>query len=188
MRGEVVLVRHAESVRPRPGGPDEYRRPLTAAGIAQADGLVADLAWVTPALIVSSPYLRAVHTIEPFARAVGMPIRIERDLREWDSGVQPTPDYARYYAESWTNPHVARPGAESLDQLTERATAMLTSLARQHCGSTVVVGSHGTFVSRALVGFGLTTVDWMFSRSMPMPAIYRLRFDCGEVHANGPGL
>ncbi|PWW63076.1 hypothetical protein [Actinokineospora spheciospongiae] len=44
MRCEVVLVRHAESVVPRAGGLDEFRRPLTAAGSARAERLVGELA------------------------------------------------------------------------------------------------------------------------------------------------
>lgn len=141
-----------------------------------------------PTIVVSSPYLRAVQTVEPLARALGMPVLPQHDLREWDSGISPTPSYARYYAESWADPEFARPGAESLHQLTHRATATLTALARDNPGGTVVIGSHGTFISRALVGFGQSTVDWPFSHAMPMPAIYRLHLTSSQVQAQGPGL
>jgi 2,3-bisphosphoglycerate-dependent phosphoglycerate mutase len=161
---------------------------LTENGMTQAERLITTLADLKPTLIASSPYLRARQTIEPFARAVGMSVRTEEDLREWDSGIKPTPDYARHYAESWADPEFARPGAESLHQLTDRATTILTALAHEHINGTMIVGSHGTFISRALIGFGLTTVDWPFSRSMPMPAIYRLHFTDHQVHATGPGL
>jgi 2,3-bisphosphoglycerate-dependent phosphoglycerate mutase len=188
VRSEVILVRHAQSVIPRAGGPDDYHRPLTETGLAQAERLVTELARVRPTLVASSPYLRAVQTVEPFARAVGMPVRTEWELREWDSGFEPGPDYARHYAESWADPDFARPGAESLDQLTRRATAILTSIAERHLDGTVVIGSHGTFVSRVLAGFGVTTVDWPFNRAMPMPAIYRLDLTEHGVQATGPGL
>jgi len=119
---------------------------------------------------------------------MGMAIRTEQDLREWDSGLEPTRDYARHYAESWAYPHFARPRAESLHQLSSRATTILTSLAWEHPDGTVVIGSHGTFISAALGGFGLATVDWPFSRAMPMPAIYHLHFIGHEIHGTGPGL
>ncbi|HEX4222131.1 MAG TPA: histidine phosphatase family protein [Pseudonocardiaceae bacterium] len=61
---------------------------MTEAGIAQAELLVDDLAQTEPSLIASSPYLRAVQTVEPTARAVGMPVHTEHDLREWDSGLK----------------------------------------------------------------------------------------------------
>ncbi|GAA0255440.1 histidine phosphatase family protein [Saccharothrix mutabilis subsp. mutabilis] len=188
MRAEVVLVRHARPLLPSRHGPDDHHRPLTEVGFAQAERLVEDLAAIKPTLIASSPYLRAVQTVEPTARTLGMPVEKLHDLREWDSGLEPTPDYARHYARSWAEPHFARPGGESLHALTVRATAVLESLARQHPGGTVVVGSHGTFISRALVGAGVRGLDWPFSRAMPMPAIYRLRFTDRGVHATGPGL
>ena len=186
MRAEVVLVRHAEPFFPVPDGPDDLHRSLTPVGLEQAERLVAELVRPRPHRVVSSPYLRAVQTVEPVARALGLPVETAHALREWDSSLEPTPDYARHYAESWADPRFARPGGESLAQLTERATAALTSLAR-HDG-TVVVGSHGTFVSRALVGFGVAAVDWDFSHAMPMPAVYRVRFGDGGVQVRGPGL
>ena len=53
---------------------------------------------------------------------------------------------------------------------------------------TVVVGSHGTFAARALVGLGLAGIDFEFWRRMPMPAVYRVRLEAGGVVASGPGL
>jgi 2,3-bisphosphoglycerate-dependent phosphoglycerate mutase len=167
---EIILVRHAQPVYPTSGGPDDYHRPLTEKGLAQAAGLVDELTAMKPDLVASSPYLRAVQTVEPLAHALGSTIRTDHELREWDSGIPPTPDWLRYYEESWADLDFARPGAESLNQLTIRA---LQALARYD--GTVVIGSHGTFISRVLAGVGLA-VDWPFSRDMPSPAIYRLRF------------
>lgn len=183
----LLLVRHAQPFVPRPGGPDDYRRSLTREGFAAAERLVGELAGVAPVAVLSSPYLRARQTVEPLARAAGLTVRTRHELREWDSGLRPSPDYARQHARSWDRPALARPGGESLDQLTTRATAALGALARQYRG-TVVVGSHGTFIARALTGFGLTTVDYSFVTRMPMPAVYRLCFGDGQVAIVGPGI
>jgi 2,3-bisphosphoglycerate-dependent phosphoglycerate mutase len=113
-----------------------------------------------------------VQTVRPLAAALGLPVETHPDLREWDSGIDPRPDYADLYAESWAEPGRARPGGESLRDLSACAVAALTAVAGD---GTVVVGSHGTFVARALVGFGVGGVDWAFCRAMPMPAVYRLR-------------
>jgi 2,3-bisphosphoglycerate-dependent phosphoglycerate mutase len=44
----------------------------------------------------------------------------------------------------------------------------------RHAASAVpTADGPGTFVARALVGFG-TPVDWPFHRDMPMPAVYRV--------------
>jgi broad specificity phosphatase PhoE len=66
-------------------------------------------------------------------------------------------------------------GGESLDQVTTRAHAALRELARDNRGRLVLVASHGTFITRALYGFG-SPVGSAFWHRMPMPAVYRLRF------------
>ncbi|MBB4963991.1 histidine phosphatase family protein [Saccharothrix violaceirubra] len=180
-------MRHATSHVPVPGGPDELHRGLSAFGRTQAGQLVDDLADLRPDAIASSPYLRAVQTVEPLARRFGVTVTTDAALREWESGLEPRPDYADHYARSWADPDFARPGGESLAALSTRAVAALRVLADQHAGGTVVVGSHGTFVARALAGFGVA-VDWPFSAAMPMPAVYRLSFSGMRFHAEGPGL
>jgi 2,3-bisphosphoglycerate-dependent phosphoglycerate mutase len=95
MRADIVLVRHAKSMIPYPGGPDDYHRPLTDEGLAQAERLVEDLAQAEPSLIASSPYPRATQTVEPTARAMKMSVHTDHDLREWDSGLEPAPPLRR---------------------------------------------------------------------------------------------
>ncbi|MBF6465920.1 histidine phosphatase family protein [Nocardia beijingensis] len=61
-----MLVRHAPFL-PRPGGPGDRERSLTDEGRGQAQRLVAVLAAAAPTAIVSSPYLRAVRTVDRLA-------------------------------------------------------------------------------------------------------------------------
>lgn len=153
----------------------------------QAELLVAELAGCRPAAVVSSPYLRAVQTVEPTALKLGVQVATDLALREWDSGLEPRADFAEHYARSWADTGFARPGGESLAQLAGRAVRALRAIAAEFTGSAVVVGSHGTFISRALAGFGVT-LDWPFSYAMPMPAIYWLSLGGDGVHVAGPGL
>lgn len=189
MRSSVILVRHAQSVPPIPNGPTEYQRPLTEPGRTRANQLADSLADLNPGAVMSSPYLRAIQTLEPAAKQWHLPIHTHRELREWDSGIEPNPHYQRHYERSWARPWWARPGAESLHELTERAVRTLTVIIGDPPdGRPVVIGSHGTFISRALIGFGLSGIDWSFQRAMPMPAVYRLEFGDAGVQAVGPGL
>lgn len=188
MRSSIFLVRHAQSVPPALNGPDEYQRPLTDIGRAQANQVAGSLADLDPSVVISSPYLRAVQTLEPAAQQWNLPIHTDPRLREWDSGIEPAPDYARHYAQSWAHPQWARPGAESLLELTERAVHVLTDIVDGLRSRPAVIGSHGTFVARALIGLGCSGVSWAFQQAMPMPAVYRLEFGGSTVHAVGPGL
>ncbi|MGI9111161.1 MAG: phosphohistidine phosphatase SixA [Gaiellaceae bacterium] len=72
----VFLVRHAEAA---PGHPDELR-PLTSAGREQARALGERLAAVAPAVVLSSPLLRARETAAAIARATGAELRIDERL------------------------------------------------------------------------------------------------------------
>ena len=166
-------MRHAQAVTPWLHGPDDLHRPLTGAGHDAAGRLAAELAALAPTAIVSSPYLRAVQTVRPAARLAGLAVETRWVLREWDSGIEARPDYADHYARSWLDPDLVRPGGESLRQLTERAVCATRRLAVEHEG-VVLVGTHGTFLSRLLLAHG-HDMDWPASRAMPMPAVYRLR-------------
>ncbi|MEO3744563.1 histidine phosphatase family protein [Plantactinospora sp. B5E13] len=188
-RTEVVLVRHALSVPPTADGPDQFTRPLTPDGLRQAKELVRDLAVPAPVAVWSSPYLRAIQTVEPTASALGLVVQTRWELREWDDGLTFTVDWKRHYTASWLDPSLVRPDGESLDQLTERAVAAVRTLVGTYPGQRVLVGSHGTFVARALCGFDVP-VSRAFWDGMPMPAVYRLGFDlpCAQPEVSGPGL
>ncbi|WP_052359440.1 histidine phosphatase family protein [Actinoplanes friuliensis] len=172
---EIALVRHAQSVPPAADGPDDLTRPLTPDGLRQADDLVAALCALRPAAVWSSPYRRAIQTVQPAADVLGLPVRTLGELREWDDGLAYTDDWERHYVQSWADPSYARPGGESLDQLSARSVAVVRRLVREHPGQVVLVGGHGTIISRVLAGFGVP-VGWETVKRMPMPAIFRLRF------------
>ncbi|MEK8105243.1 histidine phosphatase family protein [Micromonospora sp. M12] len=129
---EVVLVRHALSVQPTADGPDELTRPLTPAGLRQARDLVGALVEPRPVAVWSSPYCRAVQTVRPTARALGLTVRPWWNLREWEDGLPYTTDWEPHYERSWADPSFARPDGENLDQVTARAVAAVRALATAH--------------------------------------------------------
>jgi len=169
----IVLVRHADSVRPRPGFPDVDERPLSSDGLAAAQALVPRLVEFAPVAVLSSPQRRAVQTVAPAAEVLGLAVTTWPELREWESGLVPSADWEALYTYSWAHPGSAHGAGESLDQLTARAGKAIARIAVEHPDATVLVGSHGTFLSRALIAAG-QHVDWEFCRDMPMPAIYEI--------------
>jgi phosphohistidine phosphatase len=75
-RVRLFLVRHAKA---DPGSPDELRA-LSAVGREQARELAERLAAEQPAVVLSSPLLRARETADAIARAAGAPLRIDERL------------------------------------------------------------------------------------------------------------
>ncbi|MFJ5991297.1 histidine phosphatase family protein [Lentzea sp. NPDC092896] len=173
MSTRIVLVRHAESVRPLPGEPDYDERPLTDNGLVAAESLVPRLAAYAPAAVLSSPQRRAVQTVTPAADALGLAVTTWAELREWESGLVPSADWETPYTYSWAHPGFAHGEGESLDALTVRAGKALARMGEEYPDGTVLVGSHGTFLTRALIAAGLPA-DWDLCRTMPMPAIYEI--------------
>ncbi|MGI5505089.1 histidine phosphatase family protein [Lentzea sp. CA-135723] len=173
MPTRIVLVRHAQSVPPRFGEPDEDTRPLAPAGLEAAGELVSSLVSYEPAAVLSSPQARAVQTVRPAADALGLPVVTWPELREWEPGFLPTPDWEVLCARNWADPSWVHGAGESLDALTRRAGNALARIGVEYPDATVLVGSHGTFLSRALVAVG-RHADFESWRAMPMPAIYEV--------------
>lgn len=70
----VLLVRHADAGdRDRWTAPDE-QRPLSTDGDDQSEALVATLAGLGVARVLSSPYVRCVQTVAPLAAARGLDV------------------------------------------------------------------------------------------------------------------
>lgn len=179
-------MRHADAVVPTVGGPDDYARPLSDLGLSQAEELVGHLVAHTPTRILSSPYRRAVQTVQPTADALGLTVETSAELREWQSGLAPRPDFAAVYRGHWDDPEGAEPDGETHQALTRRTVGAIRAAAGRP--GTTVVASHGTWVARALFGLGLP-VDADTWLSMPMPAVYVLDFRQHRlITAEGPGL
>jgi 8-oxo-dGTP diphosphatase len=78
----LYLVRHAKAGSRRDwSGPDRLR-PLSPAGLRQAEALAARLAPLRPTSLISSPYLRCVQTLQPTAKATAMQISTDDCLAE----------------------------------------------------------------------------------------------------------
>jgi 2,3-bisphosphoglycerate-dependent phosphoglycerate mutase len=167
-------------------GPDEYLRPLTSEGQVQAKELIPELLAHRPTRFVSSPYKRAIDTIAPAAEALGLDVELVPELREWASGLVPRSDWQDAYRRAWERPGQAVGTGESQAELQVRALAALDALTAQSAPDAVLVlGSHGTWISRLLAGLGCA-VDADFWFAMPMPAVYVMTSESGIVR--GPGL
>jgi 8-oxo-dGTP diphosphatase len=70
----IYLVRHAKAGDPLTWEGDDRVRPLTKKGRRQAEHLAERFAGIDVPVVVSSPYLRCVQTVEPVARAKGLQV------------------------------------------------------------------------------------------------------------------
>jgi 2,3-bisphosphoglycerate-dependent phosphoglycerate mutase len=181
----IVLVRHAEAVAASDPRYEENDRPLSDAGRRAAERLADELATEAVDAIYSSPYTRAVQTVEPLARRTGVEISLVDDLRERLLSPRALPDWRERLQRAWTNFGYALEDGESSAEARRRVTGVLETLRRRHPGARTVVASHGNPIALALHAIVPDQVDFEFWAAMPTPAVYVLPID-GPV--SGPGL
>jgi broad specificity phosphatase PhoE len=142
----LVLWRHGQTVwnfENRFQGQTDI--PLDETGVAQAERAARLLAALRPDAIFASDLTRAASTAAPLARITGLPVTLDKDLRErhggeWE-GLAGPEIRERYPAEfqSW-NP----PGGETAPVVADRVFAALERIIETlEPGTLAVVVSHG---------------------------------------------
>lgn len=94
----VAFARHARATRRRAWNGSDARRPLTEAGARRAEQLRGFFAAFGVARLASSPALRCVQTINPYALAAGRPVRSYVSLTEASHRKNPRKTEARFEA------------------------------------------------------------------------------------------
>lgn len=142
----LYLVRHCKAE----GQPPEA--PLTAEGRVQAEALADFLADKGVERIVSSPFVRAVKSIEPLAARLGLPVELDDRLAEKVLAAGPLPDWMDRLRESFDDLDLCLEGGESSRTAMARAVAAVEEILAKGAGCTVVV-SHGTLLTLLLKHF-----------------------------------
>ncbi|MCU1503245.1 MAG: hypothetical protein JWM12_2599 [Ilumatobacteraceae bacterium] len=81
----LYLVRHAKAGERHDADGDDELRPLSKAGERQAAVLARKLARRDVTILISSPYLRCMQTLEPLAHLLREPVHVDDRLAEGSS-------------------------------------------------------------------------------------------------------
>ena len=149
----LYLVRHGETEWNRDGrAQGRADIPLNDAGIAQSRALAEAFSSMSVTAVMSSTLSRAVRTAEAIAAPHGLSVSTENDLLELDFGgldgapLREMRELFPDFFEHWTrDPATAQfpDGGETLQQLQDRAWAVVESIARSHePQDNVIVVSH----------------------------------------------
>jgi broad specificity phosphatase PhoE len=171
--GTLFLVRHGESGWNRERlvqGQSRMAPGLTAAGRQDAFGAADDLAVSGADLVLASDLRRAVETALPIAARLGVPLQLEPRLRERLLGSaegrpsdQVGPRELGVTGRRVTDPGARPPGGESVRQLYDRVTGLLSELLSSSPGRRLILVTHGgpIRVARAyLAGLGAAEMTW----------------------------
>ena len=164
----MCIVRHGETAwnaEHRVQG--QLDVPLNAIGQAQAQATSKVLSREKFDVIYASDLARTQQTAQPTASALGMQVRIEKDLRERHYGiferltyaevkVKFPEDYARFEAR---DPDYAFRTGESLRDFSARSISVVSRIVNQHKDQNILVFTHGGVLDklyRFVTGMPLT--------------------------------
>ena len=178
----VYFVRHAQ---PNFANHDDLTRELTAKGMEERHLVESLLADVQVDAVLSSPYRRAVDTVQPLADARGLAIRTVADFRERRVDSCWIEDFNSFCRAQWADFDYKLTDGETLRQVQQRNIAALEAVLEEFAGQTVVIGSHGTALSTIVNHFDPTFdhADFEKIRGL-MPWVVRFTFegmDCVDI-------
>jgi 2,3-bisphosphoglycerate-dependent phosphoglycerate mutase len=142
----VYLVRHCRATGQEP------EAALTPEGAMQAERLADFLAPFGIERIVSSPFARALASVEALARRTGLAIETDERLAERALCGEPRPDWRDQLRASFDDLDLCLPGGESSRAAMARGRAALDQAARPGATAVAVV-THGNLLALLLRSF-----------------------------------
>jgi 2,3-bisphosphoglycerate-dependent phosphoglycerate mutase len=178
MASSILLIRHARPVPPLESmsEDEDNERALTPEGRVDAERLAERLADEAVAAVFSSPYRRALETVQPIAARHEIDVHVHVDLRERRvSGGGPLPEQAFLDAlqRARRDPDFSLPGGESTQDVLERVSRVIREIHESTPEGVAVIGTHGGVISilRWSLGDQFTVEEAL---AEPMPSAFRL--------------
>lgn len=172
----IYMVRHAESVHIHG---EERSRGLTEKGLEYAKCIADVFADIQVDAVVSSPYRRAIQTVQYVAEQKELPIHEYENLRERSI-------IGQEYEEKWEvilqaieksfdDKDYSLHGGETTNQAQERSIPVLERLLEQYSGKHVIIGTHGNIMT-IMMNYYDSNYGFHFWKQTTMPDIYHLIF------------
>lgn len=140
---DIVVVRHCKAEGQSPGA------NLTEEGAAQARRLAEFLRDKPIQRIYSSPYVRAMDSIAPFARRNQVEVIPDERLQERVLSGEDHPDWREMLRNTFDDPNLCYEGGESSAAAAERILSVVRDV-RESGLNTVAIVTHGNLMSLLL--------------------------------------
>lgn len=142
---KLILVRHSETE-----GQHEDS-PLTKHGVRQSQVLAQflDRSGYDINKIISSPFLRAIETIKPFAHKKGLTIQTDDRLEERILSHEPLDDWEEVLHDTFQDHDLKMNGGESSKEAKQRVLSLIEELEHQDLGNVLLV-THGNLLALLL--------------------------------------
>jgi 2,3-bisphosphoglycerate-dependent phosphoglycerate mutase len=167
----LYFVRHAHSAYT----PDELGRPLSSRGYADAARVTEILKREKIDYVYSSPYKRAIQTVEGIAGYINKEILIEDHFKERMLARDAVDDFSVAITKVWEDEDFAWKGGESNNVAQRRGVLAAEKIIERHMGEKVVIGTHGNLMV-LIMNYYNKSYGFDFWRKLEMPAIYKLSY------------
>jgi 2,3-bisphosphoglycerate-dependent phosphoglycerate mutase len=168
----LYFVRHAHSTYT----PDELKRPLSEKGQADAEKITRILKKENIDYVISSPYKRAVQTVEGVTDFTGKEVIIENGFKERILSEVPVENFDLAITKVWEEPAFSWEGGESNIIAQKRGVEATLKVLERYEGKNIVVGTHGNIMVLIMNYFD-KKYGFSFWKELNMPDIYKLTFD-----------
>ena len=169
---EIYLVRHAHSTY----SPDEYGRGLSSNGQHDQKLVTDQMTEKHVDVILSSPYKRAIQTVEGIALQHNKDIQLIEAFKERTLAGKSVENFQEAIETVWLNESYAHPGGESNEEARNRGIDALKDVLKTYKGKSIVIGTHGNLLALIMSHFN-QKYDVTFWRSLDMPDVYCLTFE-----------
>lgn len=179
MKTIIYMVRHGES--PYNEG-NERTRGLTPKGKIDIEKVTKLLVGEGIDMIISSPYTRAILSVEGLAEHLNLDIKVLEDLRErhFAAEIIGNAELMSSIRESFNNPDYTLPGGESNAGCQKRAIAVLKPILKEHKGKKIAIGTHGLVMTLMMNHFD-PAYGFEFLNQLKKPDIYKMVFEDLEL-------
>ncbi|MBJ8112981.1 histidine phosphatase family protein [Bacillus cereus group sp. N6] len=168
----IYFGRHAHSTYTK----EERERPLSEKGLLDTQHVTRLLKDKHIDVVISSPYKRAMQTVQGIANTYNLSIQLEEDLRERLLSKEPVQDFNDALQKVWEDWTFAYEGGESNDVAQRRAVICMQSILKKYKGKNIVIGTHGNIMV-LLMNYFDSKYDFQFWKTLHMPDVYKLTFD-----------
>lgn len=171
----IYFVRHAE---PDYSNHDDLTRSLTVKGRADTKLVNNYLEDKHIDIVISSPFYRAVQTVEEFAGMIGCGVTVIDDFRERRIDSSWIEDFDGFVRNQWNDFEYKLSDGENLREVQVRNINALNQILLEHKNKNIVVGGHGTAISTIIHYYDKSFGYDDFNRIKKlMPWIVKLSFE-----------
>ena len=130
--------------------------------------------------MISSPYKRAIQTVQGIAESRDKNIQIVDGFKERKLSTEPIDDFHLAIHKVWEDEQFAWEGGESNLVAQQRGLEAMYHVLETYHNQNIVIGTHGNIMVLIMNYFD-QQYDFSFWSSLDMPDIYCLRFDGREL-------